>query len=110
MGNKKLIYRINFLCSESNATYQIYAKSVSESNLWGFIEVEDIIFKKESSLLVDTLEEKLRNEFKDVERFYIPIHAVLRIDEVKEEGNFKVIKTNVRSFPVYSPPPNKKKS
>ena len=46
------------------------------------------------------------NEFADVERSYIPMHSVIRIDEVTRRGTAKVTPADsdskVRPFPVYT--------
>ena len=40
------------------------------------------IFDQNSQIVVDPNEEKLKNEFKGVQRSYIPINCIMRIDEV----------------------------
>ena len=90
--------------------YQIYAKHVSQSELFGFIEVEDLLFDHGRGVVVDPSEEKLRSEFAGVERFYVPNHAVLRIDAVAKEGVAKIVDakglapSNISPFPLYQPP------
>ncbi len=37
-------------------------------------------------MVVDPTEEKIKAEFNDVKRTYLPMHSVLRIDEVKKQG------------------------
>ena len=69
--------------------YEIYARQVSESEMFGFIEVEEFVFGKNASLVVDPSEERLKVEFSDVKRTYIPMHSILRIDEVEKEGTSK---------------------
>jgi hypothetical protein len=106
MTNKKSVYKIQFLARGS--IYEIYAKQVSQSNLIGFIEVADLIFGKTGAVVVDTSEEKLRNEFKGVKRFFVSIHSVLRIDEVEKEGVAKIVESKeggatVSPFPIYQP-------
>lgn len=108
MANTKSIYKVHFLAEGS--IYQIYAKHVSQSDLFGFIEVEDLLFGKAGSVVVDPSEEKLRNEFSGVERFYVPNHAVLRIDAVAKGGVAKIVDTkgaapnNISPFPLYQSP------
>lgn len=103
MNNKQHVFKIVFFQREN--IYEIYAKQVTESDMYGFIVVEDILFGETSQVLVDPSEEKLRNLFSGVTRTYIPIHAVLRIDEVEKEGNAKITKSptgntnNVSPFP-----------
>lgn len=106
MANQNL-YRITFAYME--AIYEIYARQVSESSLFGFLEVEDFVFGETSSVVVDPAEERLKNEFKNVKRTYIPMQAVFRIDEVDKEGVAKVREntsgaSKVSLFPVPGKP------
>ena len=81
---------------------RVYAKSVSNSNLLGFIEIESLVFGEKTSLVVDPSEEKIKTEFEGVKRTYIPMHSVLRIDEVDKEGVSKISKAegnNVTQLP-----------
>src|SRR6185312_2985732 len=85
---KKSIYRISFL---NNATvYEIYAKSIEQSEIFGFIEVENLMFGETNKVVVDPSEERLKTEFQGVKRTLIPLHAVLRIDIVEKEGIGKI--------------------
>ena len=86
----KNLYKITF--SNQGKLYEIYAKSVSNSNLLGFIEIESLVFGEKTSLVIDPSEEKIKTEFEGVKRTYIPMHSVLRIDEVDKEGVSKVSK------------------
>jgi hypothetical protein len=86
----KNLYKITF--SNQGKLYEIYAKSVSNSNLLGFIEIESLVFGEKTSLVVDPSEEKIKTEFEGVKRTYIPMHSVLRIDEVDKEGVSKISK------------------
>jgi len=89
MSVKKHIYRIIFL--NQNKVYEVYAKHVLESELFGFIEVSDLVFGSSEGLVVDPSEEKLRAEFNCVKRFYVPLHSIMRIDEVEKEGVAKIV-------------------
>lgn len=80
----ELIYRVSFYNQET--LYEIYARNVCESNMMGFIEIESFVFGETTSLLVDPSEERLKNEFAEVKRTYIPMHSILRIDEVSKQG------------------------
>ena len=89
MPNKKRrIYKVVFV--SEGKVYEVYAKSVSQGGLFGFVEVEGLVFGEKSALVVDPSEETLKREFAGVERTYIPLHAVLRIDEVEKHGVSKV--------------------
>ena len=105
----KMLYRVTF--SYLDAIYEIYARKVGESEMFGFLVVEDFVFGENTSLVVDPAEEKLKLEFNSVKRTFIPMHAVLRIDEVNKQGVAKVrdksTETNkVSIFPVPSRPNN----
>lgn len=76
----KPVFRIVFV--NAGEIYEIYAAQIMQSNMFGFIEIEQLIFGEKSQLLVDPSEEKLKNEFDGVKRTYIPTHSIIRIDEV----------------------------
>ena len=57
-------------------------------------------------MLIDPSEERLRNEFEGVQRSFIPMHAVVRIDEVEKEGVAKITDSkgeNITPFPMPVP-------
>tara|TARA_B100000767_G_scaffold132344_1_gene125681 strand:- start:1657 stop:1986 length:330 start_codon:yes stop_codon:yes gene_type:complete len=84
-----------------NSVYEIYAKEVYQSDMYGFIVVEDLVFGENTSLVVDPSEEKLKTEFANVKRFFVPAHNIIRIDEVDKEGVAKITAAegNVKQFP-----------
>jgi hypothetical protein len=86
--SKKVLYRVIF--SHLDAIYEIYARYVTESDLFGFVVVEDFVFGENASLVVDPSEERLKIEFADVKRTFIPMQSIFRIDEVNKEGVAKV--------------------
>lgn len=99
--SKKGIYKIVFV--QMGEIYEIYSKSIYQSDMYGFIEVEDYLFDQNSQIVVDTSEEKLKKEFEGVNRSYIPINAILRIDEVDKKGNAKITKNkseNIMPLPT----------
>ena len=85
---KKTLYRITFANQE--AIYEIYARSIKESEIFGFLEVEELVFGEQTSLVVDPSEERLKLEFSGVKRTYIPVHSIYRMDEVTQQGTAKV--------------------
>lgn len=87
MSQKKL-YRITFANLES--VYEIYARKVCESDMFGFLEIEEFVFGEHSSVVVDPSEERLKAEFSQVKRTFIPMQSIFRIDEVHKEGVAKV--------------------
>ena len=97
------IYRISFY--NQGDIYELHAREIHQSNMYAFVEVEDIIFGERSSIVVDPAEERLKSEFADVNRTYIPLQAVIRIDEVAREGANKIIASNGNSGTVTPFPP-----
>ncbi|MDG2020167.1 MAG: DUF1820 family protein [SAR86 cluster bacterium] len=85
---KKGIYKVVFV--QLGEIYEIYAEAIYQSDMYGFIEVEEYIFDQNSQIVVDPSEEKLKNEFKGVQRSYIPINCIMRIDEVDKKGTAKI--------------------
>lgn len=90
--------------------FEVFARQIYQSDMWGFIEVEEFVFGERSQILVDPGEEKLKAEFSDVKRSYIPMQAILRIDEVEKEGSAKISdvsaqESNVTSLPLTTIPP-----
>lgn len=86
---KKAIFRVMFW--NQNQIYEVYVNHLFQSDLYGFIEVEEYQFGERSGMIVDPAEERLKNEFSGVKRSYIPMHAVIRIDEVeKQQGLGKI--------------------
>jgi len=101
--NKKIVYRITF--QANTQIYELYAHSVSESEMFGFIEVDELVFGTSSQVLIDPNDEKLKTEFAGVKRTYIPLHNVLRIDTLEKEGIAKIHASssdnnNVRILPT----------
>ena len=84
----KNLYRISFVTQ--GQIYEIYATSISQGDLFGFVCIEGITFDTTSSVVVDPSEEKLKLEFEGVERTFIPIHSILRVDSVIKQGTAKI--------------------
>ncbi len=102
----KTIFKIVFV--SQGQVYEIYARSVGHGSLFGFVEIEKLVFGERSSVVVDPSEEKIKTEFAGVTRTYLPMHSIIRIDEVEKQGMSKISKLeggNVAQFPVpiYTP-------
>jgi len=101
------IYKVMFV--NQGKVYEVFARKVSHGNMFGFVEIEELVFGERSTVVLDPGEERIKSEFEGVKRSYIPMHSVLRIDEVKKQGVSKISTyegSNVAQFPmpVYSPP------
>ncbi len=104
--NKKSLYKIIFM--SQGQVYEIYAHHVEQGAMFGFVEVQQLVFGERTSVVVDPSEEKIKSEFANVRRTYLPMHSIIRIDEVDKQGASKISKvegSNVAQFPVpiYTP-------
>src|SRR5688500_15438537 len=100
------IFKIMFV--NQGKVYEVYARKVGQGRLFGFIEVEELVFGERSSVVVDPGEERIKSEFTGVKCTMLPMHSILRIDEVKKQGVSKISTFeggNVSAFPLsmYSP-------
>ena len=102
---KETLYKVVFM--SQGHVYEIYARHVGHGAMFGFIEVEKLVFGERTSVVVDPSEEKIKSEFEHVSRTYLPMHSIIRIDEVDKQGTSKISKVegNVAQFPmpVYTP-------
>ena len=102
---EKTLYKVIFM--SQGQVYEIYARNVSHGDLFGFVAVEKLVFGERTTVVVDPSEEKIKTEFENVRRTYLPMHCIVRIDEVDKQGASKVskIEGNVTQFPVpiYTP-------
>ncbi len=95
------IFKVVFV--NQGKVYEIYARKVSHGGLFGFIEVEELVFGERSSVVVDQGEERIKSEFAGVRRSFLPLHSIVRIDEVRKQGVSKISVLeggNVTQFPV----------
>ncbi len=83
-SNKEKLYRIAFL--NHGKVYELFCNGVCSSGLLGFVEVTGLVFAEKDSLVVDPTEEKMRDEFDGVEVLHLPMHSVLRVEQVRKKG------------------------
>lgn len=106
----KRVYKIVF--HNQGNVYELYARDVSQGAMYAFVEVGDIIFGERSKVVVDPSDERLKAEFSGVRRTFIPMHSVIRIDEVDKEGRNKIIAGEgggkIAPFPMPMSPPGRK--
>jgi len=104
-----LIYRVTFL--SQGEIYEVYACSVSQGGLLGFVEIGELVFGERTQVVVDPSEERLQREFKGVQRTYLPMHSILRIDQVTKQGTGRIRDAARREtrkvtpfpMPIYTP-------
>ena len=96
------IFRVLFV--NQGKVYEVYARKVSQGRLFGFIEVEELVFGERSTVVLDPGEERIKSEFMGVKCTMLPMHSILRIDEVKKQGQAKISALegggNVAQFPI----------
>ena len=88
---EKSYYRITFSneSSKENELYQVCARHVSASDLYGLLEISGFIFP-DSKIVYNLGEERIKREFENVKRTWIPYHAIVRIDEVPESADSEI--------------------
>ena len=107
MSETNALYRVQFICH--NERYEVYVRDVNQGQLFGFIAIANFVWDHHTALIVDPSHEKLKSEFADVNRTLIPMHQVLRIDQVRKQGAARItdLGSNVASFPspIYTKKP-----
>ncbi|MBL0680318.1 DUF1820 family protein [Aeromonas dhakensis] len=107
MSESNALYRVQFICH--NERYEVYVREVSQGQLFGFIEIANFVWDNHTALIVDPSHEKLKSEFADVTRTMIPMHHVLRVDQVRKQGAARITElgNNVSPFPgpIYTKKP-----
>lgn len=78
------VYKVIFL--NHGKVYELFARSVGASGLYGFTEVSDLVFAKSDGMVVDPTEERLRDEFAETKTLHLPMHSVIRVEEVEKRG------------------------
>ena len=81
--SEQSIFKVIFY--NEGEVYEIYARSIYQSDMFGFLELEEFLFGEHTQVIVDPAEEKLKGEFAGVKRSYIPMQSIIRIDEVEKE-------------------------
>ena len=104
---KDRLYRVAF--HNHGKVYELYCTGVTTSGLWGFLEISGMVIDNADSLVVDPSEERIREEFEDVEVLHVPLHGVLRVEEVRRKGQALIRDREsgekVTPFPMTPPRP-----
>ena len=107
---RKKLYKVTFL--SLGRTLELYARHVGSSGLWGFTEIGEIDFAHSDNVVVDPTEERLREEFKNTKVLHVPMHCIVRVEEVEKreplvirdaKSGEQIASDTVRPFPM--PPP-----
>ena len=107
---RKKLYKVTFL-SQGRAL-ELYARHVDTSGLWGFTQIGELEFEHSDSIVVDPTEEKLREEFRNTKVLHLPMHCIVRIEEVEKReplairdatSGEKIVPDVVTPFPIAPP-------
>ena len=82
------LYKVSFL--SAGRIYELYARKVASSELWGFTEVSELVFDVGEGVVVDPTEERLRDEFAATKRLHLPMQSILRVEEVERRGAARI--------------------
>ena len=103
--SEEILYRVRFI--NNDKVFEVYARSVYQGDLYGFVVIEELVFDSKKTVVVDPSEEKLKTEFEGVKQTIIPMHSVVRIDVVEKRGTAVIVdlKNNVSHLrsPIYTP-------
>jgi hypothetical protein len=80
----KPLYKVSFF--SHGKVYELYARHVDTSRMWGFTEVGELVFDINAGVVVDPTEERLRDEFGHTKMLHLPMQSVLRVEEVERKG------------------------
>jgi hypothetical protein len=86
--NPPTLYKITF--NVAGKLYELYARKVSSSALWGFTEIAELVFDNSEGMLIDPTEERLRDEFGDTRVLHLPMHAIVKVEEVNQRGQLRI--------------------
>ena len=101
MMSDSILFKVVFL--NRSKVYELYARDVYSSEIYGFIYVAELVFDQNTTIVIDPAEEKLKDEFANVNVLHLPMQSVIRIEEVKKKMSCKIrdIKKgeNIANFP-----------
>jgi len=98
------IFRVTFY--NNGKLYQLHAQRVDTTAMYGFVEISELLFGEHTSVVIDPAEERLKAEFNEVERLLLPMHSIVRIEQVKRHGQNKILDiegtavSNITPFPM----------
>ncbi|QKK02689.1 MAG: DUF1820 family protein [Pseudomonadota bacterium] len=79
------MFKVSFI--NHGKVYELFCRKVSGSDIgYAFVEASDLVFDPDDAVVIDPVEERMREEFQDVEVLHIPLHSVIRIEQVRKRG------------------------
>src|SRR3546814_19894406 len=80
----KPLYKIVF--HNHGKVYELYARRVAASAIWGFTAVGELVFDVHDGVVVDPTEERLRAAFGTTRALHLPMQSIVRVEEVETTG------------------------
>jgi hypothetical protein len=77
------MYKVVFF--NQGKVYELFAERVDSAHLYGFIVAAGLQFA-DSGVVVDPVEERMRDEFRDTEELLLPMQSVVRVEKVRKRG------------------------
>lgn len=86
--NDNILYKVIFI--NRSKVYELYARDVFSSDIYGFIYVAELVFDQNKTIVIDPAEDKIRDEFENVNVLHLPVQSIIRIEEVKKKMSCKI--------------------
>ena len=77
------LFKVTFL--NHGRVYELYARHVSASSLWGFTEVGELVFDVNDGVVIDPTEERLRDEFGNTRVLHLPMQGIVVVEELEKK-------------------------
>ena len=87
------IYKVHFTWKEKEVALK--ARQLDMTHPY-FVSIKDLVFPKETKLIIDPTEDEVRNRFGASEHIMLPFQSVILIEEFKDEESMN----KVRPFSV----------
>lgn len=85
---ENFIYKVIFF--NQGQVFEMYVKQIYQSDLWGFLEIEEFVFGECIQVVVDFSEEKFKVQFEGVLCSFVLMYVIVCIDEVECLGMLKI--------------------
>ncbi len=83
------LYKVHFKWKDKERL--LSARSLDLTHPY-FVSIKDLIFPKNSQIIIDPGEDDLRKEFGNADHLMIPFQSVAMIEELKDEEGYRQIR------------------
>ncbi len=77
------MYKVVFF--NHGKVYELFAERVDSAHLYGFIVASGLQFA-DGGVVVDPVEERMKEEFRETEELLLPVQSVVRVEKVRKRG------------------------